>query len=109
MVPSGFGLESYAELASKMLRQLDAKLGLENFPTYRQDGAGKPDIPFLPLSLLFTLSVYMLETYLDHRQHRLLKEKSPPSTLLRALKTVDSENEGLNSVSKVRCQVLFPS
>lgn len=69
---------------------------------FPQDGAEKPEVPFLPLFVLFTLSMYGLETYLDIRQHRCLRAKSPPSTLLEVLKIVDSENKGLNAVSKVR-------
>lgn len=80
---------------SETLRRSDALV----FP---QDGAEKPEVPFLPLFVLFTLSMYGLETYLDIRQHRCLRAKSPPSTLLEVLRIVDSENKGLNAVSKVR-------
>lgn len=72
-------------------------MGLENFPTYRQDGAGKPEVPFLPFFIGFVLFVYALETYLDIRQHKRLHAKAPPALLLDVLFTVDKE-----TVSKVR-------
>lgn len=74
---------------------------LEQLPLYKQDGAGTPDINFLPVYILFTIFVYIMETYLDLRQHRLLKEKTPPAALLEVLNTVDSENKGLDAVAKV--------
>lgn len=79
-----------------LLGKLESCMGLENFPTYRQDGAGKPDVPFLPLFVGFLLLVYVLETYLDFRQHRRLHATTPPALLLDVLKTLDEE-----TVSKV--------
>lgn len=76
-------------------------MGLEDFPTYRQDNAGKSEWPFLLVFVIFTLFVYTLETYLDLRQHRRLKATTPPAALLEVLDTVDKDNEGLQAVSKV--------
>lgn len=67
-----------------------------------QEGAEKPAIPFLPIYVLFCVFVYVLETYLDIRQHRQLRTKSPPATLLEVLTSVDADNAGLDAVSKVR-------
>lgn len=83
------------------LAKLEGSIGLDAFPKYRQDGAEKSDAPFLLFFVGFTLLVYLLETYLDLRQHRNLKTATPPSTLLEVLKTVDEDNEGLGAVSKV--------
>lgn len=83
------------------LTKLERSCGLDEFPKYRQEDAGKSDSPFLLLFVGFTLSVYIVETYLDLRQHRNLKAKSPPSALLEVLKTVDEDNKGLEAVSKV--------
>ena len=88
--------------AVTVLRGLESSLGLEDFPKYRQENAGKSEWPFLLVFIIFTLSVYALETYLDLRQHRRLKATSPPSSLLNVLKTVDKDNEGLQATSKVR-------
>lgn len=88
--------------AVTFLRSLETSLGLEDFPKYRQENAGKSEWPFLLVFIIFTLSVYALETYLDLRQHKRLKATSPPSSLLDVLKTVDEDNEGLQAVSKVR-------
>lgn len=84
------------------LAELERSIGLDEFPKYRQENAGKSDSPFLLLFVGFTLFVYVLETYLDLRQHRNLKATSPPATLLEVLKTVDEDNKGLEAVSKVR-------
>lgn len=84
------------DAALGLLGKLESSMGLENFPTYRQEGAGKPDVPFLPLSVGFLLLVYVLETYLDFRQHRRLHATTPPALLLDVLKTLDEE-----TVSKV--------
>lgn len=84
-----------------MLGKLEGWMGLEEFPTYRQEGANSPTLNFLPLFVVFTLAVYVLETYLDFRQHTLLKAKSPPSSLLGVLKNVDADNTGLDAVTKV--------
>ncbi|CAM9090980.1 unnamed protein product [Ectocarpus fasciculatus] len=83
------------------LAKLEGSIGLDAFPKYRQEGAEKSDAPFLLFFVGFTLLVYLLETYLDLRQHRNLKTATPPSTLLEVLKTVDEDNEGLGAVSKV--------
>ncbi|CAM9104294.1 unnamed protein product [Laminaria digitata] len=87
--------------AVSFLRDLESSLGLEDFPKYRQENAGKSEWPFLLVFIIFTLSVYGLETYLDLRQHGRLKTTSPPSSLLDVLKTVDEDNNGLEAVSKV--------
>ncbi|CAM9139997.1 unnamed protein product [Ectocarpus sp. 6 AP-2014] len=83
------------------LANLESSVGLDAFPKYRQGGAEKSDAPFLLFFVGFTLLVYLLETYLDLRQHRNLKVGTPPSTLLEVLKTVDEDNKGLEAVSKV--------
>lgn len=83
------------------LAELERSIGLDEFPKYRQENAGKSESPFLLLFVGFTLFVYVLETYLDLRQHRNLKATSPPATLLEVLKTVDEDNKGLEAVSKV--------
>ncbi|CBJ27157.1 CaaX prenyl protease Ste24 [Ectocarpus siliculosus] len=83
------------------LANLESSIGLEAFPKYRQEGAEKSDAPFLLFFVGFTLLVYLLETYLDLRQHRNLKAGTPPPTLLEVLKTVDEDNKGLEAVSKV--------
>lgn len=83
------------------LSKLEGSIGLDAFPKYRQEGAEKSDAPFLLFFVGFTLFVYLLETYLDLRQHRNLKTATPPSTLLEVLKTVDEDNKGLEAVSKV--------
>lgn len=80
-------------------------MGLDNFPKYRQEGAGKSEWPFLLLFVVFSVFVYTLETYLDLRQHRRLKATAPPTALLDVLKTVDEDNEGLHAVSKVGLRV----
>lgn len=86
-----------------VLRMVESSTGLDAFPTYRQDGAReeRSRVPFLLLFIAFTLFVYVLETYLDLRQHRRLHAKTPSSTLMSVLKRVDGENEGLGAVSKV--------
>lgn len=90
------------ESALSFLTELERSCGLDEFPKYRQENAGKSEAPFLLLFVGFTLSVYAMETYLDLRQHRNLKAKSPPPALLDVLKTVDEDNKGLEAVSKVR-------
>lgn len=70
-------------------------------PWYRQEGWTRPEINVLPYYVLFTLFVFVVHTYLDIRQHRLLKEKSPPTALMDLLKEVDAENEGLGAAPKV--------
>lgn len=92
--------------AVSFLRGLVSSLGLEDFPKYRQENAGKSEWPFLLVFIIFTLSVYALETYLDLRQHGRLKTTSPPSSLLDVLKTVDEDNNGLEAVSKVRTLIV---
>lgn len=89
--------------ALDVLRMVESLTGLDSFPTYRQDGAReeRSSVPFLLLFITFTLFVYILETYLDLRQHRRLHAKTPSSTLMSVLKRVDGENEGLGAVSKV--------
>lgn len=94
------------ESALSFLTELERSCGLNEFPKYRQENAGNSESPFLLLFVGFTLSVYVMETYLDLRQHRNLKAKSPPSALLDVLKTVDEDNKGLEAVSKVR-EALF--
>ncbi|CAM9241298.1 unnamed protein product [Sphacelaria rigidula] len=69
-------------------------------PWYRQEGWTRPEINVLPYYVLFTLFVFVVHTYLDIRQHRLLKEKSPPTALMDLLKEVDAENEGLGAAPK---------
>ncbi|CAM9172755.1 unnamed protein product [Choristocarpus tenellus] len=64
-------------------------MGLENLPIYRQEGYVQPEINFLPVFVVFTLSVFALETLLDIRQHHKLKQKTPPSALLHVVKKVD--------------------
>ena len=88
--------------AWSFLLRLERSVGLDEFPKYRQEGAEKSDYPFLLLFVCFTLLVYVVETYLDLRQHGNLKAQAPPSTLLEVLKTVDEDNQGLEAVSKVR-------
>eukprot|EP00903_Cladosiphon_okamuranus_P011068 g10449.t1 len=88
------------------LAELERSCGLNEFPKYRQENAGKTESPFLLLFVGFTLTVYVVETYLDLRQHRNLKAKSPPYALLEVLKTVDEDNEGLEAVSKVESKFL---
>lgn len=90
------------ESGLSFLTKLERSCGLDEFPKYRQENAGKSESPFLLLFVGFTLSVYVMETYLDLRQHRNLKAKTPPSALLEVLKTVDADNKGLEAVSKVR-------
>lgn len=85
------------------------EMQLEQVPLYRQDGTGKPDFNFLPVYVLFTIFIYLLETYLDLRQHRLLKEKTTPAALLEALNVVDSENKGLGAVAKVMINIFYCS
>lgn len=70
-------------------------------PWYRQEGWTRPEINVLPYYVTFTLFVFVVYTYLDIRQHRLLKEKSPPTALMDLLKEVDAENEGLSAAPKV--------
>lgn len=89
------------ESALSFLTKLEHACGLDEFPKYRQENAGKSESPYLLLFVGFTLSVYVMETYLDLRQHRNLKAKAPPSALLDVLKTVDEDNKGLEAVSKV--------
>ncbi len=83
------------------LLELERSVGLDEFPKYRQEGAEKSEFPFLLLFVCFTLLVYVMETYLDIRQHGNLKAQTPPSTLLEVLKTVDEDNKNLEAVSKV--------
>lgn len=90
------------ESAWSFLAKLERSCGLDEFPKYRQENAGETESPFLLLFVGFTLSVYVVETYLDLRQHRNLKAKSPPSALLEVLETVDEDNKELEAVSKVR-------
>eukprot|EP00752_Nemacystus_decipiens_P009392 g8395.t1 len=92
--------------AVSFLTELESSRGLDEFPKYRQENAGKSDTPWLLVFLGFTLSVYVMETYLDLRQHRNLKAKSPPSALLEVLKTVDEDNKGLEAVAKVESKFL---
>lgn len=94
------------ESVLSFLTKLERSCGLDEFPKYRQENAEKSETPFLLLFVGFTLAVYVLETYLDLRQHRNLKAKSPPSALLEVLKTVDEDNKGLEAVSKVGETVL---
>ena len=92
--------------ALSFLRNLGSSVDLQDFPKYRQENAGKSEWPFLPVFIVFTLSVYALETYLDLLQHGKLKATSPPSPLLDVLKTVDEDNKGLGAVSKVRTSIV---
>ena len=87
----------------EILRTIERSIGLDAFPMYRQKDAREeaPRVPFLLLFIAFTLFVYVLETYLDLRQHRKLHAKTPPSSLLSVLKRVDGDNDGLGAVSKV--------
>lgn len=87
--------------ALDFLLELEHSVGLDEFPKYRQEGAEKSEYPFLLLFVCFTLLVYVMETYLDLRQHGNLKAQTPPPTLLEVLKTVDEDNKDLEAVSKV--------
>ncbi|CAM9302219.1 unnamed protein product [Scytosiphon promiscuus] len=84
------------------LMKLERSIGLDGFPKYRQENAERSDYPFLLLFVGFTIFVFIMETYLDLRQHRNLKAKTAPSALLEVLDTVDKDNEGLEAVSKVK-------
>ncbi|CAM9212474.1 unnamed protein product [Discosporangium mesarthrocarpum] len=64
---------------------------MESLPTYRQEGYEPPSFNFLPFFLVFTLSVFALETYLDLRQHKRLKATEPPATLLEIMQRVEDD------------------
>lgn len=82
--------------------KLERSVGLDAFPKYRQENADKSELPFLLLFVGFTIFVFVMETYLDLRQHKNLKATTAPPALLEVLETVDEDNKGLGAVSKAR-------
>ena len=92
----------------------------EQFPMYTQTGWKASDIPVMHIFLIFTLVMYLWETYLDFRKHNRLKSKlsaSVPTQLKSLVESIDAEalaNKGKKStigagkITKAHCRIETP-
>jgi len=60
-----------------------------SFPTYKQQGTGMADVPYLELIVLFSFIVFVFEFYLDLRQYGALQRKDVPEALTTRISELD--------------------
>jgi len=60
-----------------------------SFPTYKQQGTGTAEVPYLELIVLFSFIVFIWEFYLDLRQYGALQRKDVPEALTARIGELD--------------------
>jgi hypothetical protein len=72
---------------------------LRDLPYYKQDGwkdEFKSEFPYFEATIYFTVLVFLVETYLQVRQHRTYSLTTLPNSLLSLLKSSNSQMEKIN-------------
>lgn len=78
---------------------------MKDAPYFKEDGWTSPCCDYFSSFIVFIMAVYIVETYLDYRQHCMLKIDVFPEKLRLAIDAIDKENASSNKEKK---ELLLP-